>query len=188
MKRRFDEYTRLARGVFGVSSLWLGPKDVLYVRGTGVVLGITEEYVRFELSRIQSLAVIPTTTGRVLNGVYGGVAVTAGMAAGALVLKAIDSVGRMEAVYAVLSVPLIALALVATALLVTNMVLGPTCRFQIQTATRIERVRPVRRLRTAERVLTSLTAAVTVEQSGRADSVAGDPAAVAPAPVRAGIS
>ena len=187
MKRSFGEYTRLARGVFGVSSLWLGPNDVLYVRGIGVFLGFSEEYVRFELSRIQSVSLIPTRTGLVLNWVYGGVAVTAWVPGVVLVLKALDAGGNLGAVLWVASVPVIALALAATALFAINMILGPTCQFQIQTATRLERVRPVRRLRTAERVLNQLIPAVSAAQptpAGAAGTGAGAPDA-APSPVAA---
>jgi hypothetical protein len=164
MKRRFDSYRRLARGVFGVSSLWLGPKDLLYVRGTGVLLPFSEEYLRFELDRIQSAAVVRTRTGLVLNVVYGGLALVLGGLGGVAIWQARAVGGELAGFYVFLAVPLFVLAAVALALFLVNLALGPTCHFQVQTATRLERLRAVRRVRPARRVLAQLIPALLAAQ------------------------
>jgi len=157
MKKRFDEYTRLARGLFGVSSLWLGPNDLLYVRGTGVLMPFAEEYVRFELGRIRSAAMVNTRTGLVLNIVYGTLALISGVPGAIAVWQLVSGVDDdIEIVLYILATPLLLLAAVAMVLFFINFALGPTCHFQIQTATRIERLRPVRRVRVARRVLARL--------------------------------
>lgn len=164
MKRHFDDYTRLARGIFGVSSLWLGPREVLYVRGTGVLVPFVEEYLRFELDRIQSASIVKTHTGKVLNGVYGGLALVLGGLGGLSLWQAWSQSGDLVALYYVFAVPLLVLAGVALVLLLLNAILGPTCHFQLQTATRIERLRPLRRLRAAHRVMNLLAPAMLVAQ------------------------
>lgn len=166
MKRRFDDYERLARGLFGVSSLWLGPHDLLYVRGTGVLLPFVEEYLRFDIARIRSVSLVRTHTGMVLNLIFGAPAVALG-GAGALALRqAGAAVGDAVFLFYALAVPALGLAAVCLALLVINVALGPTCRFQIQTATRVAHVRPLRRLRPACRVLARLAPVLTAAQAG----------------------
>ncbi|MFN0126344.1 MAG: hypothetical protein ACKV19_06635 [Verrucomicrobiales bacterium] len=166
MKRRFDDYQRLARGVFGVSSLWLGPTDMLYVRGVGVFLPFAEEYIRFELDRIGSLAVVKTRVGLALNIIYGLFFIAAGGIGGSAAWQAYQAAGpEPRVLWSILSIPFLILAGLAAVLLVTNLALGPTCRFQVQTATRIERLRPVRRLRVARRVLDALAPALAAAQN-----------------------
>lgn len=166
MKRRFDEYDRLARGLFGVSSLWLSPKDVLYVRGTGVLLPFAEDYIRFDLARIQSAAIVKTRTGMVLNLVFGGLALVLGGLGTVALLQALSAGGDIVVLFYALSFPTLALATVFLVLFLINLALGPTCHFQLQTATRLERVRPVRRLRVARRVLARLTPVLQAAQVG----------------------
>jgi len=174
MKRRFDSYERLARGLFGVSSVWLGPKDLLYVRGTGVLLPFSEEYLRFELERIQSAAVVKTRTGLVLNVVYGGLAMVLGGLGGVALWQAGSAGDELAGLFYVLAYPLFVLAAVALVLFLVNLVLGPTCHFQVQTATRLERLRAVRRLRAARRVLAQLIPAVLAAQGGVGEGRGGD--------------
>ena len=165
MKRRFDDYDRLARGLFGVSSLWLGPRDVLYVRGTGVLLPFAEEYVRFDLARIQSAAIVKTRTGLVLNLAFGGLALVLGGLGAVSLLQALSAGGDIVVLYYALAFPTLALAAVFLVLFLVNLALGPTCHFQLQTATRVERLRPVRRLRPARRVLARLTPVLVAAQA-----------------------
>lgn len=164
MKRRFDDYSRLARGLFGASSLWLGPKDLLSVRGSGVLLPFVEDYCRFELERIQSAAIIKTRTGLVLNLVYGGLALLMASLGGAAIWQGMTGGGTAEPIFYALAIPLVLVATVSLVLFIINFALGPTCHFQIQTATRVERIRSVRRLRSARRVLARLTPALLAAQ------------------------
>lgn len=165
MRRRFDDYERLARGLFGVSSLWLSPRDVLYVRGTGVLLPFAEEYIRFDLTCIQSAAVVKTRTGLVLNLAFGGLALALGSLGTVALLRALSASGDIVVLYYAVALPALALAAVLLVLFLVNVALGPTCRFQLQTATRLERLRPLRRLRPARRVLARLLPALAQAQA-----------------------
>jgi len=167
MKRHFDDYTRLARGLFGVSSLWLGPRDLLYVRGSGVLLAYAEQYLRFELDRIQSASVVRTRTGMVLNLLYGSLALVFGGLGGVLLWQAGGQAGGARVFLQILAGTSAVVSLLGLALLAVNWALGPTCLFQLQTATRIERLRPLRRLRPARRVLAQLSPLLLAAQENR---------------------
>jgi hypothetical protein len=176
VKRRFDSYVRLARGIFGVSSVWLGPHDLLYVRGTGVLLPFTEDYVRFELHRIQSVAIMRTKTGMLLNAMYGGLSLVLGGLGGAALWQSARE-GQSEVLSGMLSFLAVSLFLgagLAFLLLVINVALGPTCLFVVQSATRQERLRAVRRVRTARRVLQQMHPVVLAVQSGGAGPVVSE--------------
>jgi hypothetical protein len=173
MKRRFDDYTRLARGLFGVSSLWLGPTHLLSVRGTGVLVPFVQAYRRYELDRIQAVSVVRTRTGLVLNLVYGALVLGFGGVGGAAWWQAVAVGGRFQELLYAVAVPSLLVGGLGLVLLVINCALGPTCHFQLHTATRIERLRPLRRLRAARRVLAQLTPVLLAAQSGQPPSVTG---------------
>ncbi len=182
MKTRFDDHVRLARGLFSVSSLWLGPKDLLYVRGAGILMPFSQDYIRFDLERIRSLAVAKTRTGLVLNVVYGTVAAIAAIIAGLAWWQAIDaSDDDFQVLWGMLAAPASLGFLVSLGLFAVNLALGPTCLFQVHTATRIERLRPVRRLRVAARVMEALGPALAAAQSHPGGAAAPDGIGVAPA-------
>jgi hypothetical protein len=61
LKAFTDNYQRLARDLFGLSSLWLGKDHLVYVKGTGFLVPFTEEYKRFRLSEIQAVNVARTS-------------------------------------------------------------------------------------------------------------------------------
>ncbi len=162
MKKHFDHYRRLAKGSSGCSSLWLGPRDLLYVRGGGFVLPFTEEYLRFELARIQAVSYYPTRTGLVLTLCFGAVALLfGGIGAGALVNAwRMGFSGDAVVVTMIFGGPCLLLGLLALGLLIYNLARGPTCVCKIQTAARQESLRPVRRVKTARRVLAELQPAL----------------------------
>lgn len=168
MKREFDGYRRLTRGIFGASSLWLGSHDVLYVRGSGVWLPFNEEYLRFSLTKLQSASLVKTRTGLVLNLVFGFFALITGTSSALLISQALDHIGPEQAVYVIMAIPSSVLALVFLTLFIVNLALGPTCVLQLQTATRLEKIRAARRLRTARRVLAELAPAITDAQTSLA--------------------
>ena len=71
MKAFSDSYRCLARDPLGLSSLWLGEDDLVYVKGSGFLMPFTEEYKRFRLGEIQSFSVAKTSrTGLTLLYVF----------------------------------------------------------------------------------------------------------------------
>ncbi|MEZ5300669.1 MAG: hypothetical protein R3F11_08430 [Verrucomicrobiales bacterium] len=153
MKRRFADYTRLARGFFGCSSLWLGPDHALYVGGKGFLWPLVEEYRRFDYAKIQAVAVART-------GTYLALVAAFALPALALLALALWSFSTADAFN--FRAPLGALFAVEAAflavLLVVHLALGPTCHCTIQTAAGSYRVRCLRRVRAARRAAAALSA------------------------------
>jgi hypothetical protein len=168
MTRRFDDYHRLARGLWSCSSLWLGQANVLYVHGTGVLLPFKEEYHRFDLRRIQAVAVVPTHTGWVLSLIFGFLAFGVGGVGWLALFSAGAASGVEEVLLQLAGWPAAAVGAIGLVLLVVNLILGPTCRFQIQTATRRQSIRACRRLRVARRALAQLAPALAHAQGAPA--------------------
>jgi hypothetical protein len=176
MKTRFDNYRRLARGLFSCSSLWVSESNVLYVCGAGVLLPFAEEYHRFDLRRIQSVSLVRTYTGLVLSVIFIVILLGFGGVAAVALVNAAGSQDLEEFLYYLVGVPSAVLSLLALGLLIVNILLGPTCQFQIQTPARLQRVRSVRRMRVGRRVLAELAPMLT-----RAQGVSGaSPDAMAP--------
>jgi hypothetical protein len=174
MKKRFGNYRRLARGSFSCSSLWLGNGHLLYVKGNGVLVPLTEEYLRFELRRIHGIALIRTQTGTVKNIVCGLMVAAFGIATVASAWN--WSRGASPGVWAFFTLCFALMATGWTVGLVINWLRGPTCLVTVQTPVRCERLRPLRRLRIAERVLAELGPAIDQAQQSEG------PAAAAPQP------
>jgi hypothetical protein len=175
MKRSFGNYRRLARGLLSCSSLWLSEANLLYVCGAGVLVPFAEQYHRFDLRRIHSIALVRTHTGWVLNIIFGTIALAFGGLGLFAIINAADVVGPESVLFYLTGVPSAALGSVAFVFLVGNLALGPTCHLQVQTATRIQRIRSVRRLRVGQEVLAVVTPILAQAQA--AGAPAGSPAA-----------
>lgn len=141
MNTSLEHYTRLARDLFGMSSLWKGPDHLVYVKGSGFLLPFTEDYKRFHYSEIQSLSLVRTS--RLGIAILFGILIVVFGGAAALFLGLPENVTFGIAVTA--SVFVVG-ALAAVALLVRHLILGPTCICDIQTAVSKERLRPLNRL------------------------------------------
>ena len=177
MKKMFGNYRRLARGSLSCSSLWLGNGHLLYVKGNGLLLPLTEEYLRFELRRIHALALMRTRTGAVMNVICGSMALGGGAVAG---LAASNwSRGSSPGVWAVFTALSGLVAVCWLIGLVLNVLRGPTCVVLLQTPVRCERLRPLRRLRTAQRVLAELSPIIDQAQQ----TATAQPTVAAPQPV-----
>jgi len=153
MKKRFGEYQRLARGVFGCSSLWRGEDHLLYVRGSGFLIPFSEEYLRFRYRDIQALIIVGTS-GRLWTSILYGIGVLLFGGLCGLVLGTREP-GETWPLVMILLFPFpVALSLLF--LFVRPLVLGQRCVVEVQTSLKKERFRMLTRIPIARRVLDSL--------------------------------
>jgi len=174
MIKAFGEYRRLARGIFGCSSLWAGTGHLLYVKGSGFLVPLTEEYRRVRYSEIQALSMVPTVTSLVMSILY---------ALGLLVFLVpcviliglimrdnfFDSAARSFTVVGIVLCGPVALAFLVA--LMVNLVRGKSCIFAVQTATSTLRLRPAGRVKIARRITRELAREIREHQP----EVAGSP-------------
>lgn len=157
MKKQFDEYRRLARGVFACSSLWQGEDHLLYVRGSGFLIPFSEEYLRFRYRDIQALVIVGTS-GRWVSAVLYGIGLVLFGFLCALILSL-----REGASVAPLVVTLLfpfPVAMVFLLLFVRTLILGQRCVVEVQTSLKKERFRMLTRLPLARRVVECLDAPI----------------------------
>ena len=150
LKLAFENYTRLAKGGLGMSSLWMAPDHLVYVKGTGFLLPFTEEYKRYRYEDIQCLSVARTSrTGKGL--LYLAAALFAwGLAA---IILAVNN-GEDFSYTSVVFVSIFTIAgLASIGLLLRHWILGPTCICDIQTSVSRERLRPLSRLHQAKQAI-----------------------------------
>lgn len=187
MRKAFGEYRRLARGEFGCSSLWAGERHLLYVKGTGLLLPVVEEYSRLPYRDIEAVSWAPTRTGLIWNLVFvfllllGGIPL---LAVGLLFLR--DGAGDPQAIGAMVVILILTGPIALTGLigLVINMIFGPTVIFAVQTRAGAVRIRAVRRLGKARQVLAEVADLVAVHH--QPSGGAGEPGA-APIPQPAAV-
>jgi hypothetical protein len=160
MTKAFGAYQRVGRGLLGCSSLWIGDGHLLYIKGTGFLIPFTEEYLRFELKKIQGISIVRTRTGLAISLVVAALVVLTGGLAASATGTAAAAVGDSRFVYWFLAIVFGLSTVAALAVLVVNLALGPTCLCLLQSPVRSERLRPLRRLRVARRVITELAAII----------------------------
>jgi hypothetical protein len=183
MKRKFGEYVRISRGLFGCSSFWRGENHYLYVRGNGFILPFSEDCFRFEFLKVQSIAVTRTGAAMVYGVLFGLIALGSGLLTVASIVG-IDG-SPSDGVLIFLAVLLGFTALVSIAVVAVNIVLGPTCVCRIQTSVRTERIRPLSRWGEAQAALKAMMTEVELAQKVFAP-VVSSVAAIEPAePVEA---
>ncbi len=154
MKKQFGDYRRLARGIFGCSSLWAGGEHLLYVRGTGLLLPVFEDYVRVSYKDLRAVALVRTYTSLWWNITFGaGCLLFALPAIYLAVTLGAGSYFDQEKAFAIVALALIAVPGLASVVgLAWNLALGKSCVLNLQTDGRAIRVRAARRVRTAIRV------------------------------------
>jgi hypothetical protein len=190
MRKAFGEYRRLARGTFGCSSVWAGDGHLLYVRGTGLLMPVYEEYRRVRYSEIEAVSVAPTAWWWVMLVSGGVMAVLAGVPAAVLLVKLAtgDFSEPGEAAFSVLGLTACGLlTLAALAVVVWNAVRGPTCHCGVQTQEGVLRLRPASRTKRAIQVAAAIAAAAEAKQGrtrseGEASSPTPTPAPPPPPP------
>ena len=132
-------YTKLpgrGRNWSGTCRVWLGEDHVLAVQ----THGYSESYKRFFFKDVQAIILHRTHTGKIWNGIWGGIFGFLALIA----LIAQDSVA---------SVVLLCIAAPFGVGLLVNLLLGPMCACHIRTAVQTERVIALNRLRSAEKFI-----------------------------------
>ena len=178
MKKQFGEYVRIRKGFFGCSSFWRGNGHYLYIKGSGFVLPFSEEYYRFEMLKIQSVAATRTSRATYWSLICGLGSVLAALLAVASV-NGVDGSPSDPVLY-VLSAVFGLGALVCLVVIAINIVLGPSCVFRIETAVRSERIRPLSRWRAAQDQLERMRTEIELAQSEALRTAQAAPAANAP--------
>ncbi|HRQ89766.1 MAG TPA: hypothetical protein PLA50_13280 [Bacteroidia bacterium] len=167
MKAFHEKYRRLAKTPFGLSSLWLADDHLVYVKGKGLAMALTEEYKRFRLSEIQSFSIARTSRlGKTL--LFLSLALVSAMVA-TLVFALTETLRPVTVV--VVSLALVA-GLLSLALLLRHLVLGPTCVCDLQTRLTRERLRPLGRYHRAREFVQRMEPLVRESQSDLAGAVA----------------
>jgi hypothetical protein len=130
---------------YGAGSLWRGPDHLLFVES----LLFKERYKRFHYNDIQFLLLKRNNIHLVWTLVWGGLALLFGIVAAA-----------------VSGAPVVSGTLLAISLgaLATNLFLGPCCTVYLQTAVQVQKLANLRRVRTANKVMTQIKALAEAHQ------------------------
>jgi hypothetical protein len=153
MARSQKAYRRLPgrkAGFLSYCRLWLGADHLLLVRTTG----FSEEYKRFYFRDIQAVVIRKTKRHKIWGWMFG---ILFGLCAVVLIVGFFDMSGR-----SIQSSDIFGLivwgapAVACLAFLYLNFVFGPGCICHIRTAVQTEELSPLKRFRTARKVLESL--------------------------------
>lgn len=171
MSASFDSYERLAKGLWGLSSLWQGGDHLVYVNGRGVLIPLSEEYKRYKYSEIQAFSIAKTS--RLGKGILYGAGFVFFSSIIAVILVFIDdyNTGLALAVSC-----LVVGALVSIGLLLRHLILGPTCVCEIRTSISKERLRPLNRYHRAKEIVAQIDDQIRESQKGLNGSVKGSAA------------
>ena len=149
LKTAFANYTRLAKSLLGMSSLWMGEDHLVYVKGSGFLQSYSEGYLRYRYRDIQAFTVTKTSS----FGFAALYLIGALFFAGIMVLTLVFNNGPfgpgMIALLAGISIP----TLVFILLLLRHLLLGPTCRCVIQTSLKKDLLSPLNRHRSTTQCL-----------------------------------
>ncbi len=161
-----SEYSKLTgrkRSLLGYSQVWLGRDHILLLRSTR----FTESYQRFALADIRAIVVteLPRQIAFPLIGAAAILACAAGYLLAGFVLE--------KYLFA-------AMAIVALAILIRDLALGPRCLCRLQTAVSDELLPPVRRTRSARTFLATIVPLIESVQGKLAPERAAE---VEPVPV-----
>ena len=154
LKTYFNNYTRLAKSFLGMSSLWMGPDHLVYVRGRGFLQAFSEEYLRFRFKDIQAIVLTHTSRAGLAILYLLGALLFAGIIALILLLRGEEPMGLM----AIVSLSAMALPfLIFSLLLLRHLILGPTCRCFVQTSLKKNRIRPLNRIHATRQCIESIS-------------------------------
>ncbi len=148
MKKSFGEYTRLAKGAFGCSSLWAGKEHLLYVKGSGIIWPISETYRRIRYSDITALTAAPSPGSIIWISVS---------AAWLLMLGIPAIVTAFNSSEIAISITLGIFAIPGLIALLYNLIRGRTCVYAVETASGILKIRTANRLKVARKVSRELS-------------------------------
>lgn len=163
MKKNFGEYQRVAgRGRYE-GSLWLGSEHLLVIENSGFIFPFSESYRRIDYRNIQALTIAKTKRGAILT-----VFLLAALALlGWGIIYNFEEDRGVSYFFGFLAVPL----LIA---LIVHSVRGPTSICRLQTAVQILTLRPLNRLKTAQRFIARIEPLCGGQLL--AESVIGEPA------------
>jgi len=187
VKAEFDNYVRLAKSLFGMSSLWMGDDHLVYVRGTGFLMPFAEDYKRYRYPDIQ-LLVVARTSRWMKSLLYLLGLLFFGAPAAAMLLVPEGAPGPVVAGFASI---LVLGALVFLALLLRHLILGPSCVCEIQTGLSRDRIRSLTRYHQALETIDRIEGRIRESQAKLRDSgegVAGQSTQPARVPEAVGFS
>ena len=158
MKKAFDDYVYLAGSARGGCSLWEGPDHLLVIETTPL-LGFSESYKRIDYARVETIS-------------YGATARFAWTIVWQVLLLAPLAFGAHRSYQESLGAGIVlgGLALVVAVSLIIHLIRGPTCVCRLQTAVQVLKLKPLDRVRTAERVVTRLRQLCLQHQGGQETS------------------
>jgi len=159
MKKAFGDYRLLANRYRRGGSLWLGPDHLLEIETAGFLLAFSETYRRIDLRNIQAVTYARTSSWIWLSVVLGLLAL------GGVTIDVLVARSRETDLWPlVLMISIV--AAICFAALVVNLVKGPSCVCKVQTAVQIRNLRPVSRLRVAERLVQTILPLCIAHQGG----------------------
>jgi hypothetical protein len=161
LKSFAETYRRIGRDLLGMSSLWLAEDHLVYVKGTGFLMPLMEEYKRFRLTDIQAISIARTSR-------FGkGFLYLASLLLCSGIIAIIFAVSETVSPAAIVAISiLVLLGLAALALLVRHLILGPTCVCDIQTSLSRERLRPLTRYHHSLQTISTIERLVRESQAG----------------------
>ncbi len=145
-----------------MSSLWLGEDHLVHVRGEGFVQAYTEDYRRYRYRDIQAFTITPTSRVwlfllYILCAVF------------FLSLLAAIVTAREPGAMSGFTVSMLGVLAVFAGwflfLLARHWILGPTCRCDIHTSLKSERIRPITRLHQARQSLDTISGKISAAQA-----------------------
>ena len=149
MAKKVKEYTKLPGSkkgfLIGRYTLWQGADHLLYLFAR---FGV-EDYKRFYFGDIQAIIIRKTVTGKVRNGILGGLALLFLI----LVFSVADSGSILLNGWAIFWTFMSA---IMALFLLVNFLLGPTCETQLLTAVQTEKLHSLNRLKRAFKIADQL--------------------------------
>jgi len=170
MKKAFEDYRYLAGGSGVSGSLWEGPDHLLFIDAGGFLFAYSETYKRIDYAKVQTINIARTSTFGWIAAALSILVLLAGLIFASLLSRsgAAATTGAGVCLLVVLFVAI---------LLIIHLVKGPTCVVKLQTAVQVVRLKPLKRLRSAQAVIARITElcrlhqgqeAVTLESLGQA--------------------
>lgn len=144
-----------------MSSLWRGKDHLLYVRGSGFLIPLTEEYKRYRFADIQAISIAKKS--RIGAAVLYAIGLLACAGPLALIFALLDAseFGMGSAI----SISIFALGiLLFGSLLLRHFILGPTCVCDLQTSLSRDRIRPLNRFHAARQCLDAIAVEIDAAQ------------------------
>ncbi len=149
MAKKLKEYTKLPGSkkgfLLGRYTLWQGADHLLYIFAR---FGV-EDYKRFYFGDIQAIIIRKTVTGKVRNGILGGLAFLFLL----FVFSVTDSRSLLLNGWAIFWI--VMSAIMALSLLI-NFFMGPTCETRLLTAVQTEKLQSLNRLKRAFKIADQL--------------------------------